>query len=74
MSALHEFFAAEDDRAAAGILTAAWPPPVFRDEGIPPDALAAARPSHGTRCGTGTGCTASGRSRPTRRAAWCRRR
>ncbi|MFB9839614.1 hypothetical protein, partial [Actinoallomurus acaciae] len=28
------------DQAAAGILTAAWPPPVFRDEGLGPAALA----------------------------------
>lgn len=41
MSLLYEFFTAEDDRAAAGILTAAWPPPVFRDEGLGPAELAA---------------------------------
>ncbi|GLY78756.1 hypothetical protein [Actinoallomurus iriomotensis] len=41
MSLLYEFFVAEDDRAAAGVLTTGCPRPVFRDEGIPPAALAA---------------------------------
>ncbi|WP_329250258.1 hypothetical protein OG417_04705 [Actinoallomurus sp. NBC_01490] len=40
MSLLYEFFTAEDDTAAAAMLTVACPPPVFRTEGLRSAALA----------------------------------
>jgi hypothetical protein len=41
MGLVYEFFAAEDDEAATGILTAAWPGEIVREEGVRPSDLAA---------------------------------
>jgi hypothetical protein len=40
VGAMYQFFAAEDDEAATLMLTKAWPPPTFSDEGLPSDVLA----------------------------------
>lgn len=66
MGLMYEYFAAENDGAATLILTEAWPPPTFCDEGIPPEVLAelealltdrssqdiAVDPRHGTQIAT----------------------